>query len=626
MQSSSVFFGIFRSFLLAITCAIMLTGLASIAQANELPEGEKKTDEQQIVERGNEKEDDKNNKQETQGEVDANTASKTDDAKDSEKPSVPSEDKKEDVVAKTDDDKDVKTENNEKDKEGKDKSDKSKSAQKPEEKKKDPPKPDTLKLEKERLRLTSKLNGVFEPKRSEQVRLKGEEFSNFELLEVVLHGSKVRRGDILAKFDPKKYDEALKERKRSLRLAEISLKEDEINFKYQQKRQPLRKETLELNKQYADEDFVYYLNVEQGLEKKMIAFGLKIAQFNIDAAKEELRQLEKMYEEDDLIEDTEEFILKRTRLMVEIAEFRDDLNKIRSDRMSETTMPRMEKAIRHASKMEQIDYDSEKETSDFAMEQARLRLERSKEAYAKQVEQFEKFVKDKQMLTLRAPRDGIVYYGEYNSEQSPGKWNGASTIAGALKIKESVPNKQVLFTIVDPMPDRIRATVSEKDLHWIDVGTRGTVAPTAFPDKRFKVRVAERDASPTTANNFGALLTVELPKDAKIFPNMTGSVELVVYEKKETILVPTAALKREDAEDDSWNHAYLYVYKKNETVDKAKIKTGQIKGDKTEVLDGVRSGDEIFKTFAAAEKWMEDEKKRKESEEKEKKDDESSED
>lgn len=490
---------------------------------------------------------------------------------------------------------------------------------KKEEKQKEERKPETLELKKEQLRLTSKLTGTFESKRSETVRLKGEVFTTFELLEVVPHGTKIRKGDVLIKFDPQKYDEAFTERKRALRLSEISLKEEEIAFKYLEKRRPLQKEAIERNQKHEEEDFVYFFNVEQDMMKKMFGFTVKVYQFYLDSAKEELRQLEKMYEADDLVEDTEEFILKRSKFMVEAQQFMFERSKVQADYMKDVMLHRMEESMRQGAKLSRYEYEMSKETFDFTFEQARLKLEKTKETHAKLVEQHEKFVKDKQMLTLKAPCDGIVYYGEYNSKLSPGKWNGASTVAGAMKIGESVSNKTVLFTVVDPKPSRIRATVGEKELHWIDVGTRGTVAPTAFPDVRYQVRVVERDTCPTAANNFVAIMSVDLPEDGKVFPAMTGAVELVVYDKKETVMVPTAAIKREEMENDSWNHAYLYVYEENKTVDKIKVKTGQVKGEKTEILSGFQSGNQVFKTFSAGEKWIEDEKERKEKEEKERK-------
>lgn len=547
--------------------------------------------------------------------------SKEDDKADAEKAGT--EDAKKEEEKKADEPKTE--EKKEEKKEESKESDKKTDEKKDESKKAEPKKedePDTLELKKEPLRLTVKLPGTFESAKAEIVRLKGEDFSTFELSEVVAHGSKVRKGDVLIKFNAKKYDEALVEKKRALRLSEISLQEEQIGLKYLEKRRPMQKSAMERSKKQSDEDFVYFLNVQQDLSKKSIAFQLKLGEFYVESAKEELKQLEKMYEADDLVEETEEFILKRSRFMADAEEFFFEMDKLRIDRSLNTLLPRMEESMRFMAKLEDLEYQKSVETFDFMLEQAKLRLEKAKETHTKLVEQYEKFVKDKQMLVLKAPVDGIVYYGEYSGKLTPGKWNNAANIAGAMKIDEMVMNKQVLFTIVDAKPSRVRTSVPEKELHWVKNGTEGNITPTAFPDSRYKVRITKRNEIPSPANDYVAVLSVELPENSRIYPNMSGSVELVVYDKKEALLIPNTSLKREENEDDSWNHAYVYVYGNNKKVDKIKVKTGNVKGDKTEVLSGVSTKAKVFKKFDDGEKWVEKEKEKAEKEktEKEKKD------
>ncbi|MGL4594199.1 MAG: hypothetical protein ACRCUY_05670 [Thermoguttaceae bacterium] len=280
--------------------------------------------------------------------------------------------------------------------------------------KKEEAKPETVELKKEPIRITVKLNGTFESKRADSVRLKGDEFSAFELQEVVLHGAKVRKGDILIRFNPKKYDEALAEKKRALRLSEIALQEEEINVKQLESLKSLQKELMERDKKEADEDVSYYFNVDQLWYKKMLDVLAKMESFNLDTAREELRQLEKMYTADDLVEDTEEFALKRAKFSLEMEEFFSDFGKIRRNYIEEYGTPRKEMQMRHSAKVRELDYQKSREIFGFALEQAKLRLEKTRETHAKLAEQFEKFEKDKKMLLLRAPSDGIVYYGDYN--------------------------------------------------------------------------------------------------------------------------------------------------------------------------------------------------------------------
>ncbi|HBT75716.1 MAG TPA: hypothetical protein DEB39_02055 [Planctomycetaceae bacterium] len=260
--------------------------------------------------------------------------------------------------------------------------------------------------------------------------------------------------------------------------------------------------------------------------------------------------------------------------------------------------PRREERLRRSARMEEIEYRHRRQTFDFSLEQAKLRLERAKQTHQKTVESFEKFKKDKEFLVLRAPADGILYYGEYDK----GKWNGGNQIAGALIIGETVRNDQALFSIVEPRPSLFRSTVTEKDLDAVRPGTSGRVTPTAFPDVRYDIKVAEINAYPGPANDYTAMLRPTLPKENKIAPGMTGSVELVVCDKKETLLVPTSTLEKKEEEEDSYNHAYVYLYRETGTTERVKVTLGKVKGDKTEILAGVRVGQEILKSPPKEEK------------------------
>ncbi|MCL2745324.1 MAG: hypothetical protein FWE67_15890 [Planctomycetaceae bacterium] len=468
-----------------------------------------------------------------------------------------------------------------------------------------PAEPEIVELKKEPLRIFARGIGTFEPRQAEQILLKSEEFTTFEVVEVAAHGAKVKQGDVLIKFDVKKYEEQLCKRKRALLTSEIALKQSEIEFKYLERKEPLKLESFEREKKYADEDFLHFLNVEEEWARRMLAHRLKQTQYYVDSAKEELKQLEKMYKADDLIEETEEFILKRSKYFLAERELFHELEKMRNDRTKNVMLPRDDVAERHNSKIRTINYEQSKETFGFVLQQAKIKLEEARETHVKLAESFEKFVKDKELLTLKSPCDGIVYYGEYNSKTAPGTWNNASTVAGSVKVGNSVANKTVLFTIVNPKPSLVRTTVTEKDIHWITVGTKGAIRPTAFPNERYDVAVVECNEVPSVGNAFSALLAVELPDDAKIYPNMTCSLELIVYDKKESILVPITALKKEETEDDNWNHSYLFVQGENKTVSKVKVKTGNPKGEKIEMLSGVSAGQKIFKKFEDGEKAQE---------------------
>ena len=80
----------------------------------------------------------------------------------------------------------------------------------------------------------------------------------------------------------------------------------------------------------------------------MAHFSVKSAAEYLEYAKEELRQLEKMYRSKDLTEETEEIILRRTRFQVESGEVRLKEAELRRDATLKVELPRREIKVREA--------------------------------------------------------------------------------------------------------------------------------------------------------------------------------------------------------------------------------------------------------------------------------------
>jgi len=456
------------------------------------------------------------------------------------------------------------------------------------------PKPaalESIELKHEALRLTVKLPGTFEAKEPKQIQLKSEEFNDFKIVEFVKHGQKVSEGDTLIRFDQKKYDEALAEKERAFRLSEMSLQEEVASFKNLEDKTPLLQEAMMLAKQYADEEFAYHYNVLEAVDDKMREFSFQWAQFRVELAREELRQLEKMYASDDLVEETEEIILKRTRMELASSEQSFETSKRTYERYKEVIKARDDVARKRRARTEELDFQKTKDLFPQTLEKARIALERKQIQFEKEKESLQKLREDKKWLTIRAPVGGVVYYGEYKD----GKWAGAPQIYGQLKIEENAKKETVLMSLVEERPSLLRVAIPEKELHWVKVGTEGKVIPVANPDLKFNVRISELNEYPGVAGDYVALMNVDVQGN-KIVPSMNAGAEFVVYDKNDAILVPNSALKRVEDEEDSDTHGYLFLLKQDNQTEKVKVKTGKSKGEKTEILEGVSVGQKVLKT------------------------------
>ena len=126
---------------------------------------------------------------------------------------------------------------------------------------------------------------------------------------------------------------------------------------------------------------------------KSVDFPLKGAQFQLDYAQDELDQLEKMYEADDLTEDTEEIVLKRSRTEVDFAKFNLEQTKEFCDELLMVRLPRFEIQIK-----ESLDKAA------LAMAQAKTALAARLESARYELEQFARLARSRSIGTRSCSR------------------------------------------------------------------------------------------------------------------------------------------------------------------------------------------------------------------------------
>ena len=465
---------------------------------------------------------------------------------------------------------------------------------KPEEKKY--PEAKTVKLKHQPLKLTVDLEGVFVATEMAEIELDSEQLSSFEVVEAVEHGQEVRKGQELVVFKREDYEEQLEKKERAMRLAEISLRETELEVEALQASFPIAEEALQVKKRRSDEDFAYYFKVEQEWDRKMAEMSLRSSEFSVENQREEVEQLEKMYGADDLTEETEEIVLRRARFQLEMAEINFARTKLRFERNMETLLPRVEEDLKRSAKLEEIQFRQTEKAMPLELEQAELSLEQEQIALEEKREDLEEFREDEQWLTIKSPASGVVYLGEYKD----GAFSGGSALAESLKEGEKVAKGTVLMTIVQLRPMEVKTKVAENELHWVKKGTSGEAKPVAYPDLELSTKIEWINRIPSVDGDFAATLSVDLPKDADpLVPGMKTKVVLTVYEKEKTILVPKTAVAEEE---DGETFYVQQVVEDGSALKKREVTQGKEKGEMVEIVKGLEPGLRILKVAAEAEK------------------------
>jgi HlyD family secretion protein len=456
-----------------------------------------------------------------------------------------------------------------------------------------PGKPGTAKAEKGPIKVEVVLQGVFESDRMTEVSIRPKAWAMPLVIESALElGTPVKKGDILVELDRSKIDKAIDDAEVESTLATLALKHAEEELPILEKSLPVDLAAADRSKAQADQDLQKFLEIDRTHSERNAHFSVKRSVEYLEYAKEELRQLEKMYRSKDLTEETEEIILRRTRFQVEQSDFFRKEAELQRDQTLKVDLPRQEERLRESAVKLAIDLEKARSLLPLSVNQKRLALTKLKHDNARLAEKLADLRQDRSNMTVHAPADGLVYYGRCER----GHWSPAS-VAARLHKGGVIMSDEVFMTIVSPRSLAVRATVDEKDLANLTgpKELKGVVIPASDPDRRLPARLTSILPVPRDAGKFEATVAVDLdPDQAAIKPGMACTIKLVPYRNDDALTVPATAVFEDESGDSFYRFVYLARPDQSGKHPQRRIKTGKTAHDKIEVLDGLSLHEEIL--------------------------------
>lgn len=454
-------------------------------------------------------------------------------------------------------------------------------------------KPETHKVKSKKLSIEMEVDGVFVASDMTEVPLRPEKWSKFEVVEAKPHGVKVRKGDMLVRFDDEDLEEAIAEASLEQRLGELTMMETEEEF-------PRLEKAVELNfteaKRSYDEtvdEFKRFKETMRPLSEKMASYNLKSAEQYLQNAEEELKQLKAMYEADELTEETEEIVLKRQEFEVDYAKFYVEYSKINHDYTMSVAIPRRQEALELGLEQATLAFEQAKTLKSVSLPRERYHLEQLREQRTKSVEDHAKLLADRDLMTLRAPVDGILYYGKCVD----GRWAEIGGYKSKLQPHSSVTPNAVVFTIVDPDSMFMLTSIGEKEFPTIAAGQSGTASPIADDQVELPVKVRSIESAPGAGNKFAVELDVDTDKAPDwLFPGMSCKAKFTTYEAKDAVVIPANLVQ---SDEDDAKKKYVWIVEDADDEDakpvRRDIKLGKSKDKEVEVVKGLKAGELIAK-------------------------------
>jgi HlyD family secretion protein len=454
---------------------------------------------------------------------------------------------------------------------------------------------DVFKVEKKPFKIEIAVKGHLEPEEAAEVYFRPEPIPNFSadyapliIKNVVAHGTAVKKGDVLVAFDTRKLDLVIKDSQAEMSLLETGIKLAQDELPLAARSMPVEMAAAERAKRIADEDMKYFLETARPQSERSAHMMVKQSGFYLEYAREELRQLEKMYKSKDLTEETEQIILKRQRYQVETSQFFFKEALIDRDYTLKVSLPRKEKDLTDNAVHKELALEKARATLGPTLTQKQQTLAKMMIDRAKFSDRLDKLRRDREHLTLTAPMDGTAYYGRLHQ----GQWSSASAMAGKLIPQGIVSSDETLMTVVKPRPLLLRLTIEEKDAYLIKPGLQGKAQVTFLPDLKLKASVATISRVPIAPGQYEALVAVDLGGIEEMMPGMACSVKFVPYSRKEALAVPATAVFEED------DKQFVTVVHAGGKKERREVTTGKTANDLIEIVTGLREGEEIVKDGA----------------------------
>lgn len=423
------------------------------------------------------------------------------------------------------------------------------------------------------------------PSTSDAISIPAKSWANFEITKLADHGASVKKGDVLIAFDPEELTNAIKDLQRTINRRELEIAAARIKLNILRETAEDRLSASRRAAEEAADNHKYHTETRHPLDVESAKQAVMRAEQRLRNANEELVQLKRMYEADDLVEETEEIILTRAKEAVDAAEFALHAEKIDQQRRINATLPRHLESLLETKKetARKLTTDKAAIPRDIILNEIELaQLETSQARDTKNLAELEA---DRSLLEITAHTDGIFYHGIIDN----GEWTTPTELMRSLVLAGRPPVKRPLATFI-PANTRIDLHALLTEATFRSFGgekPKGLATLSGRGDLAIPVTLSMVSHIPNPAHRHHAVFATDWPKEAKPAPGASAEINIITYARDNAIVVPTNALQ---LSIDGWQVKLKLADGK---IEKRPVTRGRTNGEKVEILHGLDPGQVI---------------------------------
>ena len=450
--------------------------------------------------------------------------------------------------------------------------------------------PETIYPTKKTIRNTIILNGFIEDPDAIPISIKTQNWTDLRISTPPTHGKEVKKGEEILELDMEKIRNHLQFLSHDLNILDINKEILLAEIKLAEELAPLEKEEMDRFEKYVKEDYNRYNSIYLPFDKKSAAMSLKSSEQYLAYAAEELNQLKKMYEADDLTEETEEIILQRAQYQYERAKFSYEAAKIRNEEALKFQLPRGKKATDSNFDREKLSLQTLRKIKPAELNRKKLegrKMTEERKQFAIKKTKIEKDIKA--MYPIKSPVHGILFWGTFDR----GKWSGANSLKSKLRKGGILKPNEDFVTISPSKRIRARLNLPEKNFHQVKIGNEAKLTLSSADESKIQSSIKSISKTPVQPGIYDLTADIIIPKGfLPPVPGSACSLECVTYYRKEAITLPSSVIHSESDDPDS---KYIYFLNKTGKHQKKTIEIGKKSGDAVEILSGIRMSMKVLK-------------------------------
>lgn len=444
----------------------------------------------------------------------------------------------------------------------------------------DAKKPSTVSVHRGSLGGAVDAQGYFEPAEPYDLRIRPKVYQGeLAIKSIVPNGAPVKKGDVILEIDPATIDKQLAALENEVAAAHANLTKAQADAKIGQEQDALSMKIQTEATQRADDEVKWFHDVDGPNLLLQNQQGVKNVQASVDDQQDELNELKKMYKSDDLTTDTADIVVKRAVRNLENSKIALKITTENAQKVKDYVYPARKEAVLEAAKQSEQQLESLKAAQAQAKVLRETGLVTATAGSKAADERLSDLKADKEKLTVRAPADGVVLYGQF----AGGGFQ--NTDERNLRPGERIAAQQSVVTFFTPGKLRLHLDLPEAKFFAMHAGSKATIKPVAFAGEKFAGVCDHAPGVPLTTQQ-GPIypLTISCDDvDTKLVPGMRADAHVEPSEAEVAILVPSSAVAD--------GHVWI---KTEDGIERHDVVVGKSDGKRTEIKQGLNDGDEIL--------------------------------